>query len=134
MDESEFKTKIAKKLNEEGGYGRRIEDQYAVGIPDMNLIPVGGPVFFVEAKIIRSAKWGATPRQMEELKRIRNASAGNALACEMGFDKSTMTICLRRIEDPREKWCYTQITQWTKFSVTDFLKFCIEEWRILDGR
>lgn len=133
MDESAFKTKITAKLREEGGYGRRIEDQFAVGIPDMNLVPVGGPFFMVEAKIIRTSTWGATPRQMEELKRLKMCGAPGVLSCEMGWDDAKKTITMRRIGDPPHKWCHTTIKHWTQFSVTAFLRFCVKEWERLDG-
>jgi hypothetical protein len=133
MDESAFKTKICEIIREEGGYGRRIEDQYAVGIPDMNLIPKGGPVFFCEAKIIRTTKWGATPRQMEELRRIGRCGAPGVIPCEMGFRNEDMIITLRRIGDPPAKWCSVQVKYWTQLRVSEFLHFCVKEWERLDG-
>lgn len=87
MNESEVKSKMVKTLREQGGYGRRFEDQYAVGIPDMMLVPVGGPVFMVEAKIIRHGWFGATPRQLVELERIRKT--GIIVSLLIGWDDTS---------------------------------------------
>lgn len=85
--ESEYKTKIVKQVKDDGGYGRRFEDQYAVGLADMIMIPKGGPVFFCEAKIIKlvSGEFYPTPRQFEELKRVKETDSG-ALSILMGID------------------------------------------------
>jgi len=85
VNESEFKTKLTKQLRDEGGYGRRFEDQYAVGIPDCMLVPRGGPVFMVEAKVIRASTWGPSPRQTEELKRISGACCDALIPLTIGF-------------------------------------------------
>src|SRR6478736_1512304 len=69
---------MIKSMKEGGGYGRRIEDQYGVGLYDTILIPFGLPVFMAEVKIIHGANnFGPTPRQLIELKRIGDAAALN---------------------------------------------------------
>lgn len=78
-DESDIKRSIVKIIREEGGYARRIEDKFLVGMPDLVLIPKHGLVYFAEVKIIRGkaeieCRFGATPRQMEELKRLYGVS------------------------------------------------------------
>ena len=70
MKEADVKRKMIKSMHEGGGYGRRIEDQYAVGIYDTILIPKGLPVFMAEVKVVRGTHFGPTPRQMVELQRI----------------------------------------------------------------
>jgi hypothetical protein len=77
MKESDVKRNMIKSMHEGGGYGRRIEDQYGVGIFDTILIPFGLPVFMAEVKIIRDDTFGPTPRQGIELERIRNVAANN---------------------------------------------------------
>jgi hypothetical protein len=77
MKESDVKRKMIKSMHDNGGYGRRIEDQYAVGVCDTILIPKGLPVFMAEVKIIRGAAFGPTPRQMIELQRIAAAAEPN---------------------------------------------------------
>jgi hypothetical protein len=64
-------------MRDDGGYARRIEDQYAVGIFDMIIIPRGLPVFFAEVKMVTNNVFGPTPRQMIELSRLADV-AGNA--------------------------------------------------------
>lgn len=73
-NESEVKRLMVKSVKDAGGYARRIEDQYGVGIFDLILIPGGLPAFFAEAKIIRGNSFGPTERQFIELMRIRHAS------------------------------------------------------------
>src|SRR6478735_3787644 len=72
ISESAFKSAMTARLRiKEGCYARRFEDQYAVGIPDTIIIPIGGPTFFAEVKVVRAGEaWGPTPRQHEELRRI----------------------------------------------------------------
>ena len=79
MNESEVKRRIVKSMHESGGYGRRIEDQYAVGTYDMILIPRGLPTFYAEVKIIYDNVFKPTARQLVELMRIQDAAGG------MGF-------------------------------------------------
>jgi hypothetical protein len=77
MKEADVKRKMIKSMHEGGGYGRRIEDQYAVGVYDTILIPKGLPVFMAEVKVIRGTHFGPTPRQMVELQRIADVGEPN---------------------------------------------------------
>jgi hypothetical protein len=95
LNESDFKTHLVKRIRAEGGYGRRVEDQFAVGVFDVILIPKGGPVFFVECKIIRASTWGATPRQRIELERIQQAGGDHVMCCELGFDPKLDIVEIR---------------------------------------
>ena len=65
-----MKQAIVKEMKKLGHYGRRIEDAYSVGFPDLVLIPRDYPVFFTEAKIVRDNLFGPTPRQFVELGRL----------------------------------------------------------------
>ena len=94
MRESYYKARIVKEVKDAGGYARRIEDQYAVGIPDLTLIPKGGPVYFAEAKIIKGP-WGATDRQYVDLCRINDTESG-AIAFLIGIDERTRTYVAAR--------------------------------------
>lgn len=82
--EAKIKRDMVKSMHEGGGYGRRIEDQYAVGTYDTILIPKGLPVFLAEVKIVRGDIFGPTPRQMVELQRV------NDVAMEAGHVYPTM--------------------------------------------
>ena len=87
MTESDVKRQIAKVMQENNGYARRIEDQYAVGTFDMILIPKGYPVFMAEVKLIRLNIFGPSPRQSIELQRIQDAAAdsGHVIPVMIGW-------------------------------------------------
>lgn len=70
LKESAIKLKMVQEIHGEGGYGRRIEDRFSVGMPDLVLIPKGGPVVWVEVKIIRGNILTPTPRQLVEMRRL----------------------------------------------------------------
>lgn len=83
--ESEVKSRMVKLIRKAGGYGRRIEDQYGVGILDTILIPLGGPTFFCEVKIIRANLFGPTDRQWIEMGRINATAAPYCYPILVGF-------------------------------------------------
>jgi len=104
MKEDDVKRAMIKSMYEGGGYGRRIEDQYGVGIYDTILIPFGLPVFMAEVKVIRGTHFGPTPRQQIELQRINDVAAnnGHVIPVMIGwhggdyyFHKPKMTIDMR---------------------------------------
>jgi hypothetical protein len=78
---------MIQSMKDNGGYGRRIEDQYAVGVFDTLLIPKGMPVFTAEVKIVRGDTFGPTERQYIELMRVRDAAAnsGHVIPLMIGF-------------------------------------------------
>lgn len=85
MDESDYKTKMVKEIRKAGGYARRFEDRYAVGIIDTLLVPRGYPAFWAEAKIVRYGKFRPTDRQFIELKRINEAGSGHMFGIVIGI-------------------------------------------------
>ena len=91
MNESELKTKMVKNVKDNGGYGRRIEDQFAVGILDTLLVPRGLPVFMAEVKIIRGVSFGPTPRQYIEMMRVVEAAykGGHVIPVLIGWKNDT---------------------------------------------
>jgi hypothetical protein len=70
LKESAIKLQMVREIQGEGGYGRRIEDRFSVGMPDLVLIPMNGPVVWVEVKIVRGNILAPTPRQSIELRRL----------------------------------------------------------------
>ena len=97
--ESNHKTKLVKALKERGWYARRIEDQYAVGIPDILVGVPFGPTLMVEAKMVPHQSFGPTPRQMIELQRwTKNAnsqavqSPTRRLSWVLGFKNGLMYL------------------------------------------
>ena len=86
MNESDVKRAMVKSMKDHNGYARRIEDQYAVGIMDMILIPLGLPVFMAEVKVVSGNVFGPTVRQLMELERIREVAfkAGHVIPVMIG--------------------------------------------------
>lgn len=127
--ENECKTAFCTDLRNSGGFGRRLEDQYGVGVPDMLCVPRGGPVFLIEAKIIRSASWGATPRQALELRRFAISSDTHGYACELGFRPDDKIMTIRQLdEDDPAKWWNFKFPYWNNMGAEYFLKTAHEHW------
>lgn len=85
-EESEKKTALVKAFKKLGHYGRRIEDQYGVGFPDLILGIKNYPMFVCEAKVIRNKTYfEPTPRQYVELTRLSLAPK-HIVPCLLGFD------------------------------------------------
>jgi hypothetical protein len=69
--EAYYKRRLVAEINRlSGGYARRIEDRFAVGVLDMLLKLPGLPLVFAEGKIIDGNLFGPTERQFEEGKRL----------------------------------------------------------------
>ena len=87
MNESSVKRAMIKSVTENGGYARRFEDQYAVGMFDAILIPRGLPVFFAEVKIIKDNIFGPTPRQYVELAALHHVAgdSGHVIPVMIGW-------------------------------------------------
>ena len=87
VTESDVKRRMSDSMHKAGGYARRLEDQYAVGIFDMILIPKGLPVFAAEVKMVRANFFGPTPRQHIELVRIEDAAgeSGHIIPVMIGY-------------------------------------------------
>lgn len=89
MTEADEKRKIIQNMKDNGGYGRRIEDSYGVGIFDTILVPKGLPVFFAEIKMVRNTTFGPTPRQFVELQRIEKLVSECAIPVMIGIKGDT---------------------------------------------
>jgi len=113
MRESAVKTAMVKEVKRAGGYGRRIEDQFGVGILDVILIPKGCPVvFFVEAKIIGHNLFGPTERQWVEMDRIRSTECAGAMPILIGWKNGVHYISrIERQVDYRA--CFPQQPGWS---------------------
>lgn len=68
MTESELKRYLVKSIRAQNGIGHRIEDKYMVGWPDLIMLPVNGPVFFAEAKLVKGIHLLCTAQQDQRLK------------------------------------------------------------------
>jgi hypothetical protein len=82
---------MVKSVKEAGGYARRIEDQFGVGVFDLILIPFGLPVFMTEVKMIRGPTFGPTLRQYVELERVRYVGhpSGHVMPLLIGYKNGT---------------------------------------------
>jgi len=87
VNEADVKRKMVKSVQKHGGYARRFEDQFAVGILDTIFIPRGLPVFMAEVKMIRGSTFGPTPRQYVELMRVKGVaySGGHIIPVMIGY-------------------------------------------------
>ena len=125
MNEADYKRKIVRQIKIEGGWGRRFEDQYAVGITDLILIPLGGPPFVAEVKIVKPT-WGATDRQLLELKRIKTAGKDTVVTLLIGVNEKERTyVAARPALNVSETVCSVPIDQrhWNgKYPITTLLR------------
>lgn len=85
MLEADVKRAMVKAVKAAGGYGRRIEDQYGVGILDTIIIPKCRPVFLIEAKIIRHDKFEPTERQWVEMTRVFGTHSKHVIPLLVGW-------------------------------------------------
>jgi|KBSSwiStaDraftv2_1062776.scaffolds.fasta_scaffold39302_3 hypothetical protein len=87
MNEADVKRAMVKSVKEKGGYARRFEDSYGVGIYDLIMIPFGLPVFMAEVKMIKHSTFGPTLRQHVELERINYVAfeTGHAIPIMIGY-------------------------------------------------
>jgi hypothetical protein len=83
MNESEWKRYLIRSIRAQGGVGHRVEDKFKVGWPDLIFIPRMGPVFFIEAKIIKGAKLACTELQQVRLEELWRPP--HALSAIIGF-------------------------------------------------
>lgn len=67
-----------------GGYARRYEDKYAVGIPDTLFVLKGLPPIFAEVKVFIGHRFGPTDRQLVELTRL-NANQPHVFGILIGW-------------------------------------------------
>lgn len=70
ISEATVKVAIVNAIRKEGGYARRIEDKFTVGMPDLVLIPLGCPVVWVEVKLTKGNQFAPSPRQFIELVKL----------------------------------------------------------------
>lgn len=90
MNEADHKRKLVAEINAlRGGYARRIEDRWAVGVLDLILKPPDCPIIFGEGKMIEGHKFGPTERQWIEGNRIIAAGLTVVL---IGWKGRTMSV------------------------------------------
>lgn len=90
--ESQFKSEFIKAIKAQGGWGRRVEDQYGVGVLDMIIVIPGLPVYFAEGKVVTGKFMEPSPRQAIEMERINAASHGVAESVLIGFSPDRVSF------------------------------------------
>ena len=89
MSEAEHKLNLVKGVKALGGYGRRLEDKFALGLLDLVLKLPGHNVVMAEGKLIEGNAFGPTKRQYEEGKAWIKAGA---LVLLIGWRNKVMYI------------------------------------------
>jgi len=84
--ESAYKSDMVRAVKAEGGYARRIEDQFGVGILDTILILPSTGAIFAEVKRFTGNFFEPSPRQWIEMQRI---NAGGGLSLLIGVKTGT---------------------------------------------
>lgn len=89
MNEADRKRKLVAEIKALGGWARRVEDRFAVGVLDLYLKLPDRPFMAAEGKMIIGHKFGPTLRQFEEGKRMIAAGIPAVL---IGWKDQTMSI------------------------------------------
>ena len=102
LNEADHKVKLVKEVRLLGGYARRLEDKYALGLLDLIIKLPGRALLWGEGKLIEGHQFAPTPRQYEEGKSWIKAGA-NALL--IGWQNKTMYIS-PWVEKADKRECY----------------------------
>lgn len=124
-DEAAVKRAAVLSVKHAGGYGRRIEDQYAVGTLDTMLILPNYPPVFAEFKLIKGNVFEPTDRQLVEMRRI-DAAGGIAIAALVGW-KDGQHFFSKTTERADIRYCFVQ-PEGTTFAEA-LGAFIEKEWR-----
>lgn len=89
MNEADRKRELVKAIRAIGGHARRIEDSWAVGVPDLIIKLPGCPVIFAEGKIIKGNLFGPTPAQFSEGMKWKRAGV---VAVLLGWQDNLMYV------------------------------------------
>lgn len=116
--ESEVKTDMVARIRKAGGYARRIEDQYAVGMLDTIFI-LNGLTVFCEVKIIRNETFAPTARQWIEGTRILSARGPLSIPLLVGYQEGHYYIARGWPSEVQKRHCigphYEFLTAWSVF-------------------
>lgn len=90
LSESDYKRKLVAEVNRmPGGYARRIEDRFAVGVLDLIVKLPDRPIVFAEGKLIKGFLFGPTERQYAEGVRLDKAGVRSVL---LGWKQGQMYV------------------------------------------
>jgi len=111
--EAEFKRALVRQLLNEGGFGRRIEDKFAVGSLDMLLITQRFTIY-AEAKLLTGiAALPASVAQRHQIKLVNEVDNVSSRAMVIGLKDKLVGFGL-----PGERWDNHYIMAWPLFGVT----------------
>jgi hypothetical protein len=111
--ESEVKSDMVRKIRTAGGYARRIEDQYGVGILDTVFI-MDSLTVFCEVKMIRGNRFGPTARQWIEGTRILSARGTCVIPLLVGYDDGQYYIGRGWPSETEKRHCIGPFDQFLK--------------------
>jgi len=123
MREAEVKRKIVDSVRADGGYARRIEDKFTVGMPDVVLIPVQCPVVWIEVKLVPGQLFHPSMRQFVELNKLRRAPHSTSFV--VGWKRNLLYISRPKMDIHLDQ-CIEQLPGET---VTSLIRRAIEDER-----
>ena len=89
MNEADRKLGLVKGIKALGGFARRLEDKYALGLLDLVIKLPGQPMFWAEGKLIDGNLFAPTARQYEEGRAWMQAGVEVVL---IGWDRKNMYV------------------------------------------
>ena len=122
MTEADLKRAIVRQLLLEGGWGRRIEDKFAIGTLDM-LLMTERNVIYAEAKLLKGmVSLPASVAQREAIQRFNNVGNPRARALVIGYRDGHIGFGL-----PGTRWDAKYICVWPRPSDGFTLTECLDE-------
>ena len=125
MNEADLKRTIVRTLLLEGGWGRRIEDKFAIGTLDM-LLMTPRNVIYAEAKLLKGiVTLPASVAQREAIRRFNAVHNHYAKALVIGYRDKHIGFGL-----PGERWDAKYTVQWPiedGLSLTSVLDTAVEQ-------
>jgi hypothetical protein len=107
MTEADFKRAIVRQLLNEGGFGRRIEDKFAVGSLDMLLVTPLNTIY-AEAKLLKGiAALPASVAQRHQIELVNRVRNPTCCALVIGLKDGMMCFGL-----PGERYDAHYVTPW----------------------
>ena len=111
MKEADHKRKLVAEVNAlRGGYARRVEDRFAVGVLDLIIKLPGQSIIFAEGKVVDGNLFGPSERQFIEGERIM---AAGMTAILLGW-KSSVLYVSPWIKRANVHDCYGGPCDWTQ--------------------
>ena len=103
MNEADFKRDIVRRLLQEGGFARRLEDRYAIGTLDLLLI-TRRHMIYAEAKLLKNiVALPARVAQREQIKLVNAVGNPHARALVMGLKEKSVGFGLPG--EPYDAYC-----------------------------